>query len=475
MYYRADGRAVCADVIPYYENGRFYLFYLNDYRDISRYGEGCPWCLLTSEDLVDYQSHGEVISRGAANEQDLYVFTGSCCKFNGEYYIFYTGHNPHMRDKGFPEQKILLAKSGDLIHWSKNKDFVLEAPEWLEMHDFRDPYVFFDDEKQKYCMLLAGRLKNDNPTDSKGVTLIAYSDNLINWEVSEKPFYAPNAYYTHECPDLFKIGDWWYLVFSEFTDKIVTTYRMAKSPEGPWLTPKVNSFDGHAFYAAKTVSDGSRRFLFGWNCIKNGEKDNELWQWGGTIIPHELVQAENGTLYVKCPEEIRKSYVREIMIDDGFEMNSVLKTKNGYLVGSNDGKSIKMLGEMPKNCKIEAEFITVGDTGDFGVLLRAGANTDNYYAVKFEPKYNRMAFDRFPRKNSTLHIQVDVERYCPVIPGEKNKLLIIAEGSVLEVYVNDKIAMSARMFDFKEGCFGLYSHNTAVSFENIKLCVREEK
>lgn len=83
------------------------------------------------------------------------MFTGSCTKFEREYYIFYTGHNPHKRRAGFPEQKVLIAKSNDLLHWTKVKHFTLEVPEQLEMHDYRDPFVYFDGEISKYCMLLA--------------------------------------------------------------------------------------------------------------------------------------------------------------------------------------------------------------------------------------------------------------------------------------------------------------------------------
>ena len=103
MYYRSPKKSVCADVIPYYENGTYYLFYLRDYRNIEQDGEGCPWCLLTTRDLVHYQDHGPVLLRGSEEEQDLYVFTGSVFKENDTYYIFYTGHNPHLRKKGLPE------------------------------------------------------------------------------------------------------------------------------------------------------------------------------------------------------------------------------------------------------------------------------------------------------------------------------------------------------------------------------------
>ena len=46
---------------------------------------------------------------------------------------------------------------------------------------------------------------------------------------------------------------------------------------------------------------------------------------------------------------------------------------------------------------------------------------------------------------------------------------------MLEVYVNDKVAMSARMFDRREGDFGIFTHNTSVCFEEIGLFRQEEE
>lgn len=266
------------------------------------------------------------------------------------------------------------------------------------------------------------------------------------------------------------MGNYWYLVFSEFTDKIVTTYRISESPFGPWRTPLVNNFDAHAFYAAKSTTDGKRRILFGWNCIKFDEKDDNFWQWGGTVIPHEIVQAEDGTLYVKCPAEVSAAYSEAKEVAEGFAMGDVVKADGKYILGG-EGRNVQMFGKMPENCKIEMTFTAEDLKGDFGVIVREGSNLDNFYAVKFEPKFNRLALDRQPRRDSTLHTQVDTERYCPIVAGEKNTLKIIAEGSVLEVYVNDKVAMSARMFDFKEGNFGIYTHNNRVVFEDVRLNV----
>lgn len=206
-------------------------------------------------------------------------------------------------------------------------------------------------------MLLTGRVKEDVPCNSKGVTLVAYSEDLDNWEVSKEFFFAPDAYYAHECPDLFQMGDWWNLVFSEFTDRFITTYRMSRSPYGPWMTPKVNTFDGHAFHAAKSASDGKRRIMFGWNPVKDQEQDNNYWQWGGNIVAHELVQQSDGTLLVKCPDEVRENYGLEIPLLDGKQVGTVQKKDNGYMVGNDHGRSIKMLGKVPEHCRIEMTFI----------------------------------------------------------------------------------------------------------------------
>src|SRR5678816_2855288 len=101
FYKPADAWA--ADFIPLYDNGVFQLFYLLDWRDVKNHAEGTPWYRVSTTDFVNFTEHGEMLARGTVDEQDLYVFTGSAIKANGQYHIFYTGHNPHLRKQGKPE------------------------------------------------------------------------------------------------------------------------------------------------------------------------------------------------------------------------------------------------------------------------------------------------------------------------------------------------------------------------------------
>ncbi len=105
FFYRPAG-AWAADFIPFYKDGTFHLFYLLDWRDRHKHGEGTPWYQISTRDFVHFTEHGEMLARGTAEEQDLYVFTGSVIEGEGRFHIFYTGHNSYFRRQGKPEQGI---------------------------------------------------------------------------------------------------------------------------------------------------------------------------------------------------------------------------------------------------------------------------------------------------------------------------------------------------------------------------------
>lgn len=465
MFYRPLGKAVAADVIPFYKDGEFYLFYLKDFRDVEADGEGVPWYLIKTKDFVNFSDCGEVLQRGDINAQDLFVFTGSVIENNGKYYLFYTGHNPHKREQGLPEQGVMLAVSDDCIHFTKT-DLMYFAPDGYEMHDWRDPFVYKDGDKFK--MLLAAR-KKEGPFLKRGLTVQCQSDDLLNWTV-ERDFYAPDNYFTHECPDLFKMGDWWYLVFSEFSDRTATKYRMAKSLDSEWITPPIDTFDARSFYAAKTVSDGNKRYIIGWNPTRENNEDYKPWQWGGTIVVHELIQNEDGTLSVSCPAAVASEYSKEIEMETTAIVGNII-AENGVYTLKKGGYSYVLFNELPQNCKIHCELRLDEKGKDFGLSLRMDPEYNLGYYVKLDPVFNRMCFDRNFRPGDNYYM-VDSERFLSLSDGEWHSMDIYIQGTVAEVYI-DGVAMSVRMYDYTTGGFGVYVNECGASFKNIRLTTEE--
>jgi beta-fructofuranosidase len=471
FYQPNDG--VAADFIPFYWNGEFHLFYLKDYRDIGGHGEGTPWFHLSTRDFVHFQDLGQALPRGSVEEQDLYVFTGSVMQAEGRFHIFYTGHNPYLREKGKPEQGVMNAVSSDLVHWQKVPADTFFAPvDRYEPHDWRDPFVFWNTKAQEYWMLLAARLKT-GPSRRRGCTALCTSKDLHHWEVRE-PFWTPGLYFTHECPDLFRWGDWWYLVFSEFSERSVTRYRMSRSLDGPWLRPREDTFDGRAYYAAKSASDGQRRYLFGWNPTRSERNDASAWQWGGNLVVHELVQHADGTLGVRLPETVGAFFSSSLPVHFHPAVGQAEFLGDGAQLSAAGSYVCLSAGELPGCCKIEATLSFSAETQSCGVFLRATEEFERGYWIRLEPQRQRLVFDCWPREGDRP-FAVELERPAWLTPGEPTLLTILVEGTLCEVYLNQDIAMSARLYDHPAGEWGVFACEGQVVFQETHLWVPDSR
>lgn len=432
LFYRpAEG--VAADFIPFEKDGVFYLFYLQDFRDIPGRGEGCPWYLLKTADFVNFEEVGEVIPRGREDEQDLYIFTGSVFQDGENYHIFYTGHNPRKEwldaNGGQPMQAIMHAVSKDLEHWTKVPEdtFVANTELW-EPHDFRDPFVFMDPETGKYRMLAVERKKNTGMTS--GFTTQFVSDDLKHWEEKE-PFFAPELYHTHECPDLFRMGDWWYLIFSEYSDRRKTRYVMAKDIHGPWIMPVNDTFDTTAYYAAKSWERDGERYLFGWLSTRNGNNDQGFWEWGGSLIVHRLTQREDGTLACELPESI----------DQAFQL--VSESKETKVIENKYGRADALLYKELGNCyRVDVKLRFEEGTRQFGIGFAQDYQEQKGYKFEWSPMECQIMFNGITDSINTKGMTRLYQSKDTIVNAT-----VIVEDEIAVLYTDDGIALSARFMN----------------------------
>ncbi len=430
---------VAADFIPFFDKGEFQLFHLHDKRDPSQFGEGTPWNLVSTSDFVAFEEHGEVLTRGGDQEQDLYVYTGSVIANPEGYHIFYTGHNPRLREVGLPEQAVMHATSLDLIHWVKHPSDTFYAPSTgYEPHDWRDPFVFWNEDAGEYWMLLAARLE-DAPAVRKGCTAVCASRDLRSWEVRE-PLWAPELFFTHECPDLFRIGEFWYLVFSEFTDRCITRYRMARSLEGPWSQPLDDCFDGRAFYAAKTATDGIKRYVFGWNPTKVDENDSLGWQWGGALVVHEVFQRADGTLGTRVPESVLKAFRTPLPVSGSISPFSLsLDSADGALV-------LPLPAALPSVYRIDLDLCFSQDTVRCGIGLHLEDGQDGSFCYLLEPRRNRLVFDYWPNHPWDRYNTRGCERIIATAPNQLHHLTVLVDHTICVAYLDGLVAVSGRVY-----------------------------
>jgi len=466
------------DVIPFVRDDRVNLFFLNDRRDPSK--PGTSWNLYTTEDFASYAYHEVSLAHGTTAEQDLNAYTGSIVESDGVTHLFYTGLNPEFLapSTGEPAQVVMHATSTDgLRTWTKHPDHTFGAPDGYDASDWRDPFVFKPEPDGPWHMLLAARSVS-GPSRRRGLIADCVSYDLVSWKVVD-PFWAPRRYITHECPEVFSMGDWWYLVYSEFSDHFVTRYRLSRSPFGPWTVPLRDSIDGRAFYAAKSAEHRGARYFAGWIPTREGEVDDGAWQWAGDLAVHEAVPASDGTLDFRMPTGLRASFDQRFVPEFRPVLGDWSATDSAWQLSVADGYGVTVAADAPDQFLLELTIDIGADTTECGVILRASADGDEGYIVRLEPRAGRMVFDRWPRKHTgdgqwqiSGDISHEVERPIEIKPG-RHRLSVLVDGTACVAYLDDKVAMSTRMYDRHGGGIGLFVGEGDATFTDVCFATRQ--
>ena len=439
------------DPMPYYENGKYHIFYLQDARDGAATFH--PWYEVSTDNFSKYTDNGEMIACGTVNDQDGALGTGSVFKHNGTYYAFYTGHNGKLD----PREKILLATSSDLKTWTKNTSFELSASHGYDRNEFRDPIII--KEGGKFKMLLSTRA--DYKGSWRAVIAQYSSTDLLNWAL-ETPFYDDDKVFMIECPDVFTMGNYQYLIYSDINDrKVHYIYRQTGS--SAWTTPSNTTLDGIAFYAGKTASDGTDRYISGWCPTRNEHSDYNDLGWAGSLVTHKLIQHNDGTLTTTFPHGLNDmlSNVQSLSVTSSENANIA---SNSYTLKSVDKQSNCIFDRQQGAYKITAK-VKADTSTSFGFEFGSCGNRREVYALVFDLKNNNLKLER--RVNGEVMGVDKVRLNTPV--NKEFDVTIVVENSVCVVYVNHELSFTNRIYKMNQNPWGIFADNGEVIFSEMKL------
>lgn len=427
------------DCMPFGKDGNFYLYHQRDTRCPGPFGEPFGWDLATTTDFVHYEDHGVAVPRGGDDEQDQFIYAGTVFEAEGKYHAMYTGYNRTYLAKGKNPQVLMKATSDDLYTWEKNDEKLVAPQPGYDPADWRDPFVMWDEERGEYIMILGAR--KEGPRVLRGCTVWFTSKDLKNWAF-QGDFWAPDIYPMHEMPDLFRIGDWWYLLISEY-GKIV--YRMSKSLRGPWTAPIDDAFDGDFYYAGRTAFDGKRRVLFGWIRTRETWKDDANGTWGGTFAPHEIYQRPDGTLGCRLPDTAIAAFApAKELLDGATSLETV------------DASKELPLAVIPnKFCKFEARIRFGMGTRAFGVRIFEDVAVGDAYDFHFRLGENRVDFEKTPASAENRLENKGLIRPVWLEADREYLLQVIVDDDIAMLYI-DGVALSTRMYNCRGNAISLY-------------------
>ena len=453
--------------MPFYDaqSGLFRIYYLQEFRpnDPATYH---PVYAIETMDLTHYNALGEVLPTGNRWAQDAAIGTGSVirCHKDGLYYLFYTGNKYHPSDWE-NRQVVMSATSTDGVEWSKT-DLRLNGNEWYYYrNDFRDPEVFRTEDGVYHMLVATGK-------DGRNVLAEFTSSDCRNW--SHKGLFMNTLWDRfYECPNVFKMGEWWYLVYSELHKEIRRVqYFKSKTYEGlaactkddnpVWPDNHEGYLDSRGFYAGKTASDGSNRYIWGWCPTRRDNNntavnnDNGEPDWAGTLVAHRLIQHDDGSLTLGEIETVRNWFNDEV---------SVSTTATSIAAGG----SI----ELPAlSDKTHLSFTVTASSAQtkFGVSIAKESWSGRYYSLIVNPEANNMAKVNFEQEGP------DAMGFIPYIDGyffsqpadRVYHIDIYIDRSVLVLYINGQVSYTNRIYGMSGKSWSIKCYDGSIQITAIR-------
>ena len=449
--YPQFGKSTLGDPMPYSVNGQLHIFYLFD----GSTGDEAfhPWYHATTADFFHYADLGEALPVVQdRSSREFALGTGSIIQAGDTYHAYYTGFNQNLD----PVQAILHATSQDLIHWTKHPEQTFHAPAGYERNDFRDPHVIRVEEKGEYWMLVTARSRG------RGVIARLVSKDLVNWEDAGVLFINDSfaADGNLECPTLFKIGDYWYLTFSDQWPTRRTQYRVSRRPDGPFEKSKSVALDGAGFYAGKVVQHAGQHYVTGWAPRKELQKDSGDFLWGGNLVVHQLVQQADGALAVRVPDAVRSLFAGAGPTSTHFDTIALQSAELG-------SKSLGVFDGDPQAVyRIAGKFKRVaGSGGEFGFEFGVEPSGGRANLV-IDTDDKSLKFFNLPLSRATGTMpQAQLE----IAMGTTVNFEIYINGSVVVMYVDDTYAFTSRMYGLLGAEWRVFAKNTNVALSELTV------
>lgn len=469
------------DPMPFYDPvaKNFKVMYLQEFRPNAS-GTYHPIWAVETTDAANYTAMGELIATGGLEEQDAAIGTGSTIYNESErlYYTFYTGNKYHPKAND-AAQAVMYATSSDFKTWTKSKTFLLKGGDYgYSNNDFRDPFVFKGDDGN-YHLIVATTQNN------KGKLVEFISSDLKTWKhVGEFMNMMWDRFY--ECPDVFKMGDWWYLIYSEkhvalrkvqyFKGKTLEELKASTANDaGIWPDAHEGFLDSRGFYAGKTASDGTNRYIWGWCPTRAGNDNTAVGaapnepEWGGNLVAHRIIQHADGTLTLgEVPAMAAKYNKKQTLTVMDKSGEGVEKTGENY---SLSGNSYILFNRLGYHNKISFTVKTNENGDKFGVSLGRGTDSEKYYTMVFNPENENNRKVNFEEEGKMgKGFVAGIDGYVFARPADNTyDVRIYTDNSVCVVYINDVCCYTNRVYGIQKNCWSINNYGGKISISNLEV------
>ena len=460
-YHLTAPEGVCAPFDPngaLFWKGRYHLMV------IVQTEKGHCWAHVSSKDLVHWRHHPLALEPGGV---DTGIFSGGAfVDKNGVPTITYWGLGE--------QAGICLATSSDdnLDCWTKSphNPVIHQTEHGLTIGPDGRPYGVADPSaiwihNGRYYMLTGNLLvlrkfgiEQDQQEHQGDTAYLFVSDNLVDWQYLG-PFYQSDRRWTQAdednmCPDFFPLGDRHMLLF--ISHNLGCQYYLGRY-ENDRFCPEQHgrmTWVDDAFFAPESLLDEQgRRIMWAW--VKDGRekptRDASLWS-GTMSLPRVLWLGEDRTLRMGPPEELAILRTKPETFD-----NLTVQADAELVLDTVSGDTIEL--------NIEMRSISAAQ---FGVKVCCSPDGEEQTSIFYDAIEQQLKVDT---THSSLGEGPKTVEAGPLAlkPGEPLRLRVLVDRSIVEVFANDRQAVTRRIYPTRDDSLGvvLFSHDGSAEVPSL--------
>ncbi|MBS1512616.1 MAG: glycosyl hydrolase family 32 [Bacteroidetes bacterium] len=458
------------DITVIIHNGVYHLFHLiipnHDYIAHAVSDDGISWKRVNNALFVGHPGEWD----------DDMLWTMHVVEVEEKFEMYYTGLQ--RKDRGIIS-RIGFAESTNLIDWTKNKKNIFPIEPrgvYYETHQtnprtwlsFRDPFRF--DYKNDVYLLVATRTLT-GPVSRRGcVGLVKITNDSYDLL---PPLLHPGVYDDVECPCIFEINGWYYLLGS-IREDIQVRYWFANDFFGAYQSFSADVLLPRGNYAARTAQDGEHLLLY-----------NFFYAYGKIDAlrvlppPKELVTDKDGKLHLKSYYRWKMMTVKTIHQQDFHQLSCLLnnptasfsvseqewtcKSKSGYEIFAFEKPAANFIWE---------GFIAVEGMGKFGLVSDMDDNASGYF-ISFDlsngiADIRSWGFnDKDTRQNFVFN---DIQSGLFSVAKTGGIFFrLIRYGNYIELSIDGYVQLTLMDYTFSGRNIGIYACSSAVSLQNAVL------
>jgi beta-fructofuranosidase len=420
-------------------NGEYHLFY--QYNPNGPFHGTIHWGHAVSTDLVHWRHLPIALTPDPGTADEDGCWSGCAVDDDGVPTLIYSGHR-----NGVQWPCVAISADG-LLTWQKyeGNPVIAEPPPGLHLVAFRDHSVWREEESW-YQLIGAG-------FEGQGGTALLYrSADLRSWEYLHPLLVGDQKRFTPlwtgsmwECPDFFALSGRHVLIVSvwdkeqlHYSTAMVGDYRDHQFKVD--VEHKLDYGDRH-FYAPQSFTDAQgRRIIFGWVQEGRGVEAQLASGWSGVMsLPRVLSLGPDGHVCMQPAPELAALRAEHTH-------SPAINVPAGQVIVVSDvsGDTLELLIEL-----------VPAHEGLCGIVVRRTPDGSEQTRICYDAVLRQLIVDRThasvdPTTDHNLHV-------APLTlgPDEPLRLHIFLDRSVLEVFANERVSITSRIYPTRPDSLGV--------------------